>query len=147
MARPPSYPPKECPHCGEMVQRLLEHVNSQHGGYHYSGYEMRSSWEVHTAKHLDALGLRWEYELVKFRLSDNRVYLPDFHVFPVDDYDYFIEVKGRWMAGARRKFMQFRDEYPHIIVELWTGSVLRRKGILPGLREQNRVHAARQALR
>ncbi len=123
-----------CPLCNQTVTGLTRHMDVVHGGCVYKGYTMRSSWEIHVAQELDRRGLPWEYEKVAFRLSDGRIYLPDFHVQPVGHPDYFLEVKGRWIGRARAKFMQFQREYPHITIALWNGRVLRSHGILPSLK-------------
>lgn len=120
-----------CPLCDQEVVGLTRHLEVAHGGCRYKGIEMRSSWELGVARLLDQRGLRWRYEDTQFRLSDGRIYIPDFHVFPPEGPDYYIEVKGRWIGLARRKFLQFQREYPHIIISLWTGRVLRGQGVLP----------------
>lgn len=56
---------------------------------YYNGIRMRSSWETEFASILDELGLKWEYEAYKFRLS-SKTYMPDFYL---PQYKQFIEVK------------------------------------------------------
>ncbi len=126
-------PAYQCPLCMQPVAGLTRHMAAAHGGCVYKGIAMRSSWEIWVAKELDRRGLPWAYEDTLFRLSDGKLYLPDFHVMPKGHPDYYLEVKGRWLGGARKKFMQFQREYPQVIIALWNGRVLRQQGVLPKL--------------
>ena len=44
----------------------------------YKGYRFRSRLEARWAVFFDALGVRWQYEVQGYQLSDGRRYLPDF---------------------------------------------------------------------
>lgn len=44
----------------------------------YKGYFFRSRLEARWAIFFDALGIKWEYELEGFHLSNGEMYLPDF---------------------------------------------------------------------
>lgn len=57
----------------------------------YKGYRMRSRSEARFAVFLDALNVRWEYELETFDLGKPGWYLPDFWL---PDLRAWIEIKG-----------------------------------------------------
>lgn len=83
--------------------------------HNYKGYRMRSSWEFEYAKLLDRNNITWEYESKKFKLSDGRIYHPDFYLI---DEDKYIEIKGFWTSKAKEKFKKFKNEYPNINIEV-----------------------------
>ena len=58
---------------------------------YYNGYRFRSRLEARWAVFFDALGIRYQYEIEGYKLSDGQYYLPDF--FLPDD-GYYVEVKG-----------------------------------------------------
>lgn len=57
----------------------------------YDGHRFRSRLEARWAVFFDALGIRYQYEMEGYKLSDQQCYLPDF--FLPDD-GYYVEVKG-----------------------------------------------------
>lgn len=59
----------------------------------YKGYKFRSRLEARWAVFFDALGLKWQYEVEGFNLSDGRYYLPDFRVTSSKELVYWYEVK------------------------------------------------------
>ena len=81
----------------------------------YKGFTMRSSWEYEYAKYLDNLGIKWEYEQKRFKLSSGKLYIPDFYL---PDQDKYVEIKGHWFPKAIEKFKIFKEEYPHINLEV-----------------------------
>jgi len=56
-----------------------------------------------------------EYEPKSFILSNGLSYRPDFYIHDTDEW---IEVKGRWINEARRKFNLFKSEYPEISIKV-----------------------------
>lgn len=58
----------------------------------YNGYRFRSRLEARWAVFFDALGVKYEYELEGYCMSDGSCYLPDFFL---PDIDYYVEVKGK----------------------------------------------------
>lgn len=46
----------------------------------YKGYRFRSRLEARWAVFFDALGIKWEYELQGYEMSDGTRYLPDFYL-------------------------------------------------------------------
>jgi transposase-like protein len=60
----------------------------------------QSSWELSYAKHLEALGVQWDYQVVSFKLKRRRVYTPDFQISTDRGIEYH-EVKGwlEWYAN------------------------------------------------
>lgn len=80
----------------------------------------RSQYEVQVAEHLvNDLGFKsLSYEEYGFIMSDGSQYVPDFLI----EGHCFIEVKGRWGIGAKKKFANFRRTYSNIPLLLihWT---------------------------
>ncbi len=56
----------------------------------YKGYLFRSRLEARWAYYFDLCGIRWQYEVEGFMLSDGQRYLPDFWL---PDFNQFVEVK------------------------------------------------------
>lgn len=59
----------------------------------WRGFRFRSRTEARWAVFLEAYGARWEYEPESVRLSDGRLYLPDFRVRLECGRDFWLEVK------------------------------------------------------
>jgi hypothetical protein len=57
----------------------------------YAGCHFRSRLEARYAVFLDALGIKWEYEMEGYDLGGLGYYLPDFFL---KELNYFIEIKG-----------------------------------------------------
>jgi hypothetical protein len=76
----------------------------------------RSSWEANFARYLNLKGIAWEYEKYRFKLSNNKTYIPDFFL---PQENKFIEVKGYWRSQALKKFKMFEEEYPNISIEVF----------------------------
>jgi len=64
----------------------------------------RSKWEANVGRWLKYHGFMYEYEPVKVMFSDGEKYVPDFYV-PYSGV--WIEVKGIWMTGAKRRVEKF----------------------------------------
>src|SRR5262245_26636571 len=58
--------------------------------FYYKGVAFRSSWEVRAAQAMDRLGIRWEFEAIRFDLG-TETYAPDFYL---PDEHAVWEVKG-----------------------------------------------------
>lgn len=90
------------------------------GDFYASELDMtfRSFYEMCFALEATRRQLVWEYEAWAFRLEGMKVYIPDFF-FP--DYGCFIEIKGAWAPGAKKKIKQFCEMYPStpILVVPW----------------------------
>lgn len=70
----------------------------------YKGANL-NKWEIDTAKYLEKLGIKWTHQIEKpFEYEwagKKRLYYPDFYL---EEYDRYIEVKGRiWHGGTREK--------------------------------------------
>lgn len=65
----------------------------------------RSWYEVYVNRMLDKFGIENQYEKYTLHLNP-KYYTPDFYI---PEKDLFIEVKGLWEAGSRKKFIQARD--------------------------------------
>jgi predicted nuclease of restriction endonuclease-like RecB superfamily len=72
--------------------------------------KLRSSYELFYANWLDNNGIQWEYE-PKFKLSDGKMYAPDFKVL---HDDIIIEIKGYWAPIGKKKWEMFCTEYPDV---------------------------------
>ncbi len=79
------------------------------------GFVVRSSWEADMSRIFNYLGFDFQYEPCSFALSDGTTYTPDFYLH---DTEELIEVKGYWIKGARKKFRQFRKDYPNLNIEI-----------------------------
>ena len=96
----------------------------------YKGIRMDSTWEVKTAEYLDNNNIIWVYNQKGFILSDRRVYYPDFFIYEEENFTKLIEVKGYFRENNKLKFIQFKEEYPDIKIELWDKQVLKEKKII-----------------
>jgi len=87
-------------------------------------FNFRSKWELNFAKKFcEAYKLKWKYEPYAFRLSNLKWYIPDFEV-----NGHFIEIKGIWEAGARKKAKMFRKEYGNLLI--LDKLILKKVGVL-----------------
>lgn len=63
----------------------------------YKGYRFRSRLEARWAVFFDEAGIKWEYEIEGYKLSNGVMYLPDFYL---PEFQLFVEVKrsinGEW---------------------------------------------------
>jgi len=88
--------------CATMVGDLEFRKDLEHG--------VRSKWEANFARWLKHHGLAYDYELCSFPITETcEHYLPDFRI---GVSGVFVEVKGLWMPGAKRKVTCFIREYP-----------------------------------
>lgn len=85
------------------------------------------TWELATAKWLDARQYSWKRNLIRFRYSDleNKIrhYTPDFWV---DELNTFIEIKGYETDLDRCKWSQFPNQ-----LLIWKRKELKEHGVLP----------------
>jgi len=70
----------------------------------------RSDFERRFAQFLTDFSFWWEYERWAFPIKGS-FYIPDFHLL---DTQAFIETKGLWRMGQKKKFRAFRKQYPDI---------------------------------
>ena len=75
----------------------------------YNGYSFRSRLEARWAVYFDTIGLKWEYEVEGYELSDGRRYLPDFVITTVDGDKYYCEVKPGNSNGDGKLEMLLHD--------------------------------------
>ncbi len=80
----------------------------------YKNIWMRSTWEVDYAKWLDKKKIEWKYEPKYFDLK-TASYTPDFYLPKTNEY---IEIKGYWRYGTKKKFDLFKEMYPEIKIQL-----------------------------
>jgi hypothetical protein len=78
----------------------------------YKGYRFRSRLEARWAVFLDAMGIRWQYEVEGFELEDGTRYLPDFFL-PTFCGGMWIEVKPE--GGDFSKAKLFAEQMPAAI--------------------------------
>lgn len=76
--------------------------------------EFRSRFEIMFAEWLTVNGFPVIYEQYLFRLGDHGSYTPDFFIPDAG----FVEVKGVWHPGQRKKMDRFMAEYPEIPIVL-----------------------------
>lgn len=100
---------------------------------HESGekFFMRSQWELKYAKHLDNLGIPWEFESKVFDVTyeykgevKEGTYTPDFYV-----NGEWVEIKGYWRDDALPKFEAFKEQYPNEKITLLMKDDLKALGI------------------
>jgi hypothetical protein len=77
---------------------------------YYNGRAFRSSWEARVAKALDTLGVRWQYESLRFHFTTG-TYLPDFFLPDINSY---WEVKGWFTEKDQKKIASFRASFPRV---------------------------------
>jgi len=72
----------------------------------------RSGLEERNAKHLESLGIPYEYEKfkVKFEVNKTSTYTPDF-VLP---NGVIIETKGRFTSADRVKHLRVKEQHPDL---------------------------------
>ncbi|PJB19001.1 MAG: hypothetical protein CO117_06255 [Flavobacteriaceae bacterium CG_4_9_14_3_um_filter_33_16] len=98
---------------------------------YYKNIRMDSKWENGVAKWLDDNKIVWKYSEKGFKLSDNRIYYPDFFIYDLNNnFLKLIEVKGYFRLENQIKFKMFREEYPNINVELWGKDILYQNNII-----------------
>jgi hypothetical protein len=77
----------------------------------YKGYKFRSRLEARWAVFFDALGLKWQYEVEGFNLSNGERYLPDFKVSGTLNITNWYEVKPNGEKGDGKLEQLSRDYY------------------------------------
>ena len=107
------------------IFRSVKKFGNYKSGY-YKGYYMRSGWEIKYAKYLDKNKIDWKYESMAFNLGSS-FYIPDFYLVKQNKY---IEIKGRWLGDAKRKFNRFKKLYPFVGIEVLEGKELKKLGII-----------------
>lgn len=74
----------------------------------YKGIKFKSSLETQIVYILDRLGIKWQYEPKRFRLSNGIIYIPDFYL---PELKTWIEGKGRIEDHNRLYSKLFVQEY------------------------------------
>lgn len=92
----------------------------------FKGSWMRSSWEVLFAKYCLRKGIKYLYEPKRFYLG-SVTYLPDFYLPETDEY---IEIKGWWYRGKKKRFNLFKKWFPKIKIKVLMKKELKKLGIL-----------------
>lgn len=100
---------KYCSH--ECSQEDYKNVPLHVRPYWHAGVNMRSTWEVKFAEHLDSQGVSWSYEPTFFKVLDGKRYAPDFYV---PERGVYYEIKGWMDSRSSEKIQAFRDEHPDI---------------------------------
>ena len=80
----------------------------------------RSSYEQGFSLWLEDNQVLFQYEAFTFSVGDSSSYTPDFYL---PQYECFIEVKGKWAVGQKRKMGRFRREYPEVRLLVMTCKV------------------------
>lgn len=75
------------------------------------GRFFRSNYEKNFAEVMASWGVVFTYETVAFVWNSTKSYTPDFY-FP--QYKAFVELKGRWGSGQRKKYKIFRAVFPEV---------------------------------
>lgn len=78
----------------------------------------RSNYELRVANFFDTCGFKYQYEPYIFEW-EGHVYTPDFYIV---DHNCFIEVKGMFGFGKRKKLSNFVENHPEVNLLLlpWT---------------------------
>jgi hypothetical protein len=94
----------------ECVTTGVVHVND-------TGRPFRSLFEERVTDTLTRMGFKWWFEPYTFpiRRTTDATWTPDLYL---PDYGTFVEVKGKWGIGAKKKLERFRKMYnfPTIVV-------------------------------
>jgi hypothetical protein len=77
------------------------------------GRFFRSHFEMHFAEVMASWGMVFTYETLAFVWDSTKFYAPDFY-FP--QHRAFVELKGRWRSGQRKKFKLFREAFPEVAI-------------------------------
>lgn len=115
-----------------IINRITSFKDSNNNGNHFKKYRnrvdllnfspghiwsaelnigFRSTYELKVASFFKQCGLDFLYEPYFFVIDGKKTYSPDFFI---PKYDVFIEVKGFWGMGKKKKMSQFIQEYPHV---------------------------------
>lgn len=78
---------------------------------HTSSLKFRSGSERKCFDFLCQRGVAYEYEHMKFPYVITKTYLPDFYL---PEYDFYIEVKGRFTSQDRSKHLFIREQHPEL---------------------------------
>lgn len=76
----------------------------------YDLKEYKSEYEKNVAKFLTNHNIKFKYEFIGFNLF-NETYTPDFYL---PKYGCFLEVKGLWGIGSKKKMENFRVIHKNI---------------------------------
>lgn len=76
----------------------------------FKGYRFRSRLEARWAVFFDVIGVKWQYEVEGFKLSNGEYYLPDFKVLSINNMVCWYEVKPFGQIGDG-KLQQFAKDY------------------------------------
>ena len=79
------------------------------------GFRVRSSAEANLVRIFNYLGIVYEYETKRFKLSDGSVYICDFYL---PDFDLNIELKPAKCPKGVDKINLFKQEYPSLRFEV-----------------------------
>lgn len=72
----------------------------------------RSSYESIVGRFLDRHEFKWVYEMWTINIKESQ-YTPDFWL---NDFDIFLEVKGLWGVGSKKKLYQAYKHGYHILL-------------------------------
>lgn len=91
-------------------------------------YKFRSSWEANFARLLNHLQLRWRFEYKRFFMKNGETYLPDFLIMTEDNpwNCKWIEIKGLWHKGDKRRIISFMNEFPEETIHIVTSKEYRQ---------------------
>lgn len=80
--------------------------------------EFRSAYEKRVAVFFLKNRIKFYYECFTFKWGRRREYTPDFYL---PNHNCFIEVKGNWASGTRKKYKEFREVFPRVplLVSHW----------------------------
>jgi hypothetical protein len=103
----------------ENRQRRIKHSGIGKSGFREDiGHFVRSTWEANFARWLRYLDIPYIYEPKGFRLSNGKVYILDFCIYPDSDIPTYIEIKGYKNNEFMDKYNLFCSDYPNIEVGL-----------------------------
>lgn len=82
--------------------------------YYYKNVCFRSSWEVKFVKILEKQKIKYEYEKYRFKLPNDRYYIPDFYLV---DNDIYVEIKGYMTKEDEYKIKNFKKKHQLIVLD------------------------------
>lgn len=79
------------------------------------GHLCRSNPEANYCRYLDKLKIKYIYEPKGFRLSNGRLYFPDFYL---PEFDMYVEFKGYMSPKAKEKIELFKKDYNDLYLKV-----------------------------
>lgn len=96
----------------QWLKETKEEMEGSRVGWNKNSHPLsfRSEFERNFSEWMTRHEIMWHYEPWAFRVGGG-FYIPDFQIIP---QNIFVETKGLWHMGQKKKFKKFRNAYPQI---------------------------------